>query len=119
MFALISFGCELGRLCGKAGEAPTVVVHSPLPMVLVQDWAAAQGAGGVNAPSWQGHQGAPAPPPVWQVQQGAAGAPMLPPGWNLQSNGTAGGTFYIAPDGSRHWQLPKQQPAPHVYVVAA
>ena len=37
----------------------------------------------------------------------SAPAAALPPGWNVTSDGTAGGTFYIAPDGTRHWKLPQ------------
>ena len=104
LFGLISFGCELGRLTcckGAAGVAGAGQPQSQLSTVTVvnvvnpvKEWSAA-------AQPWQAQQLAP------------VAAPALPPGWSMQSNGTAGGTFFIAPDGSRHWQVPQllQRPA--------
>ena len=100
LFGLISFCCELGRLtCCKGaaggGQQLPITVHNPV----VKDWSGGALPQGAAAPAF---------PQPWQAQQQAGAA--LPPGWTMQSDGTAGGTFFIAPDGSRHWQVPQPPP---------
>jgi hypothetical protein len=63
----------------EAPPAPTFV-SNPANLQSVVDW----GKPAAAAP------GPPAPP-------------RLPAGWIIQSDGTVGGTFYVDPDGKRHW----------------